>query len=107
MQEVPGSLAYPNADLGPKKEDEPRGDWLFGATAGFLLWFSTMTRPDMANAVRAVASHAHDPSARHWKTVLGILEYLNGTRGFGLTFEKDFGMTFPMYANADYAHKSS
>ena len=55
------------------------------------MWLVVMSRPDIANAVRAVARHSHDPTARHWKAVLLIIEYLVGTKDLGLTFERDRG----------------
>ena len=35
--------AFPGADLGPKREDEPGGDWPVREAVGSLLWLSTMT----------------------------------------------------------------
>ncbi|CAM9220034.1 unnamed protein product [Pylaiella littoralis] len=45
-----------------------------------------MTRPDITNAVRAVARYAHSPTARLWKSIRKILAYLNGTRSLGITY---------------------
>ena len=71
------------------------------------MWLSTMTRPDISNAVRAVARHSHNPTDRHWKAVLKIMAYLHGTRGMGLTFVRGSGLDLTAYSDADYADKSN
>ena len=47
-----------------------------------------MTRPDIANAVRAVAE-AHDSGERYWRGVRKIIAYLNNTKDLGFVFVKD------------------
>ena len=47
-----------------------------------------MTRPDIANAVRAVAE-AHDSAERYWRGVRKIIAYLNKTKYLGFVFVKD------------------
>ena len=44
------------------------------------MWQTVMSRPDIANAVRAVARHSHNPAGRHWKEVLMVVENLLGTK---------------------------
>ena len=59
---IPGS---PGIDLGPRKDGEPGGNEEFPkyrALVGSLMWLSVMTRPDIANALRACARHSHNPS---------------------------------------------
>ena len=46
-----------------------------------------MTRPDIANAVRAVARQAHDPAERHWRGIRKIIAYLNKTKDLGFVFD--------------------
>ena len=70
------------------------------------MWLVVMSRPDIANAMRAVARHSHDPTARHWKTVLMITEYLVGTKDLGLTFERGSGLNLSVFADANYAEKA-
>ena len=69
----------PGADLEPKREDESGGDWPMRSAVGSLLWLSTMTRPDITNAVRAVARYARTPTKRLWRAIMKMLSYLNGT----------------------------
>ena len=71
------------------------------------MWLSTMTRPDISNAVRAVARHSHDPTDRHRKAVLKIMGYLHGTSDVGLAFLMGSGLDLAVYSGADYADKSN
>ena len=65
----------PGVDLGPNVEGETGGNEEFEDYHAFvenLMWVLVMTRPDIANALRARARHRHNPTARHWKTLLHI-----------------------------------
>ena len=80
-----------SADLGPRKEGEPVCDKPVRAAVGSLIWVGGMTRPDIANAVRAVARQAHDPAERHWRALRKIISYLDGTKKLELMFLKGGG----------------
>ena len=56
-------------------EDERVENWSFRELVGSLMWLSISTRPDIANAVQAVARYCTAPKTIHWKAALGILEY--------------------------------
>ena len=76
---IPGS---PGVDLGPGREGEPGGNDEFPqyrALVGSLMWLSVMNRPDIANALRTCARHSHNPSPRHWRALLQVAAYVNGT----------------------------
>ena len=60
-------------------EDEMIENWSFRELVGSLMRLSVSTRPDISNAVRAVARYCTAPRAIHWKAALGILECINGT----------------------------
>ena len=66
-----------------------------------------MTRPDIANAVRAVARQAHDRAKRHWRAVRKIIAYLNKIKDLGLMFVKDGDRKLSVYVDADYANKDN
>ena len=70
-------------------------------TVGSLLWVSTMTRPDITNAVRAVERYAHIPTERLWQAIMNILSYLNETKIFGFTYVRGSGLGLEVYADAD------
>ena len=101
---VSGLPASQSADLGRRREGEPVCDKPVRAPVGSLIWVvGGMTRPDIANAVRAVARQAHDPAERHWRAVCKIFSYLNGTKKLGLVFSKGGGLNLSVYVGEDYA----
>ena len=104
---VSGLPVSQSADLGPRMEGEPVCDNPVRAAVGSLIWVGGMTRPDIANTVRAVAHQAHDPAERHWRTVYKIISYLNGTNKLGLVFSKEGGVKLSVYVDADYADKAN
>ena len=55
------TAAAPGVELGPRDEGEQKGDYAYKDIVGNLMWLSTITRPDILIAVRAVARHSHDP----------------------------------------------
>ena len=89
-------------------EDEKVENWPFRVLVGSLVWLSISTRPDIANAARAAARYCTVPRAIHWKAALGILEYINGTSEYGITFQRETlsGISLE-FADADYATKAT
>ena len=69
-------------------EEETVVDVPFREIVGSLMWIANQTRPDIANAVRAVARFSHDPKPIHYKAAQKILEYLNATSEFRLNFQE-------------------
>ena len=73
---IPGS---PGVDLGSRKDGEPGGNDefpLYQPLVGSLMLLSVMTRPDIADALRACARHINNPSPPHWKALLQITTYV-------------------------------
>ena len=100
--DIPASIGV---ELGPREEGDPKGDWPYREAVGSLMWLLTMTRPDISNAVRAVAHHSHNPTDRRWKSVLKTMSYLHGTKGMCLPFVRGSGLDLTAYSDADYADK--
>ena len=73
------------------------------------MWLSPLTRPDIANAVRAVARYCTAPRAIHWKAALGILQYIIGTSEYGITFQRGTlsSISLEVFADADYASEAT
>ena len=90
-------------------EDERVENWPFRELMGSLMWLSISTRPDIANAVRTVARYCAAPRAIHWKAALGILECINGTSEYGITFQRGAlsSISREVFADADYASKAT
>ena len=88
-------------------ENEPDGMWPFRELLGSLMWLGNQTRPDISNAVRAVARSAHTDKLKHWEAARGILEYLKVTSGYDITFQRSSGLELMVYADAVYAPKDT
>ena len=90
-------------------EDERVENWPFRELVGSLMWLSISTRPDISNAVRAVARYCTAPRAIHWNAALGILECINGTSEYGITFQRGTlsRISLEVFADADYASKAT
>ena len=73
----------------------------YSELVGSLLYLSVCTRPDIAQAVGALARYMADPTEAHWRAALGVVRYLAGTAELGVTFG---GSAEPLvgYADADY-----
>ena len=73
------------------------------------MWLSISTRPDIANTVRALARYCTAPKAIHWKAALGILECINGTSEYGITFQRRnlSSISLEVFVDADYASKAT
>ena len=74
-----------------------------------MLWLAISTRPDISNAVRSVARYCSAPKAVHWKSALGILAYVNGTCGFGITYQRGTTVciSLEVFADADYSTRAT
>ena len=66
-----------------------------------------MTRLGIADAARAVARHSHNPCKRPWVGVEKILVYLDAKRDLGITYERDSRLSLTVFADADYASKTT
>ena len=66
-----------------------------------------MTRPDIANALRACARRSHNSSPRHWKALLQIAMYVNSTEEIGLKFVRGSGLKLTVFADVTYAAASN
>ena len=56
-----------------------------------------MTRPNIANALRACARHSHNPSPRKWKALLQVAAYVNATKEMALRFVRGSGLRLSVY----------
>ena len=90
-------------------ERERVENWPFRELVGSLMWLSISMRPDISNAVRAVARYCTAPGAIHWKVALGILEYIDGTSEYGITFQRGTlsSISLEVFADADYVAKAT
>ena len=73
------------------------------------MWLANQTRPDILNAVRAVARYTHAPKLVHWKAALHILMYVRFTSSYGITFQRgtEGGLALQLFVDSDYARKAT
>ena len=86
-------------------QEEAEVEQSFRSLVGHLMWLVNKTRPDIFNAVRAVARYSHSPKLVHWKAALHILQDMRLTSGHGITFHRgmDSGVDLELYVDSDFA----
>ena len=106
VQSVPLKVGVKQEEFDENEETE---SWPFRELVGGLMWLAISTRPDISNAVRSVARYCSALKAVHWKSALGILAYINGTCGFGITYQRGttVGISLEVFAGADYASRAT
>ena len=73
------TLSKADEQRNPEGKEEIR-KFPYREAVGALMWTATMTRPDNACAVRAVARFCENPGPPHKKAVMKILQYLLHTK---------------------------
>ena len=70
---------------------------------GALMWTATMTRPDIACAVRAVARFYENSGPAHKKAVMKILRYLLHMKEWGITYGgQGCGLCMEVYMDSNF-----
>ena len=104
VQNVPlrVGLKLEEFDEGEETEKRPLLELVSG-----LMWLAISTRADISNAVRSVARYCCTPKAIRWKAAFGVLAYINGTFGLGITYMRGTvtDIFLEVFADADYASK--
>lgn len=68
------------------------------------MWVSTMTRPDIANAFRALATLCENPESTHCEAAVTALYFFLATLSRGITFDGMCGEgKVQAYVDADHA----
>lgn len=85
------------------KDGEPldKEKYPYSQLIGSLMYISICTRPDIAQAVGALARYMATPTETHWQVAKGVLRYLAGTANYGIMFGNSDGLE--AYCDADYA----
>ena len=103
MTSIQSILLRIGYELEEFNEDEETEGWPFRELVGGSRCLAILTRPDISNAVRSVASYCSAPKAIHWKGALGILAYTNGTSGLRFACQRgtSVGISLEGLADAD------
>lgn len=103
----PKSTPFPPGTHPTKTGAEPLpADSRYSALVGSLLYLSTVTRPDIAQAVGVLSRYMAAPTQEHWQLGMHLLRYLSSTRTSGITYTgTDFtnGCTAIGYTDSDFA----
>jgi transposase InsO family protein len=77
----------------------------YSSLIGSLMYMSVCTRPDISQAVGALARYMQAPTTVHWKCATNILRYLAGTSDYGICYGASSADAFTIkgYCDADYA----
>lgn len=76
---------------------------LYPAMVGSLMHLANGTRPDIAQAVNALARHLRAPMAQHWAALVRVFKYLSGTKDLALVYSRDAKEGLIGYTDSDYA----
>ena len=76
------------ARLGEFDADDEHVLMPFRELIGALMWLAMTTRPDIANAVRAIARYCAHPRPRHWEAAREVLGHVKRTSSMGISFRK-------------------
>ena len=85
--------------------DEPDVEELFRSLVGHLMRLANETRPDIVNAVRAVARYSHAPKRLRWQAAMYVLMYARFPSSFGITFQREMvgGDRMELFVDSDFA----
>jgi hypothetical protein len=90
-----------------RKEDgellDKAGQSLYMEMVGSLMYLMVGTRPDLAQAVGALARHMSAPTRVHMTAARRVFHYLAGTRTLGLCYSGQHEPEVIGYADADFA----
>ena len=96
------TLSEADEPRNPEEKEEMR-KFPYREAVGALMWTATMTRPDIACAVRAVARFCENPGPAHKKAVMKILQYLLHTKEWGITYGgQGCGLCMEAYTDSDF-----
>ena len=96
------TLSKADEPRNPEEKEEMR-KFPYREVVGALMWTATMTRSDIACAVRAVAKFCGNPGPVHKKAVMKILQYLLHTKEWRITYGgQGCGLCLEAYTDSDY-----
>ncbi|CAM9372029.1 unnamed protein product, partial [Ascophyllum nodosum] len=96
------TLSKADEPQNPEEKEEMKM-FPYREAVGALMWAATMTRPDIACAVRAVARFCENPGLAHKKAVMKIFQYLLHTKEWGITYGgQGCGLCMEAYTDSDF-----
>ena len=98
------TLSMLKADIprNPEEKEEMR-KFPYREAVGARMWTATITRPNIACALRAVARFCENPGPAHKKAVMKIFQYLLHTKEWGITYGgQGCGLCMEAYTDSDF-----
>jgi hypothetical protein len=92
----------PSTKLTKEGEALDRETYNYSQLIGSLMYLSVCTRPDISQAVGALARYMARPTKVHWQAAKGVLRYLSGTANYGIIFG-GASKGLEAYTDADFA----
>ena len=71
-----------------KNKGESVSQLEYSRVIGSLMYLTSCTRPDIANAVSKLSRYTSNPGTDHWKGIVRVLKYLRFTRNHGLHYTR-------------------
>jgi len=95
----PNKTVPPSSQLTTWQQRTP-----YQSLVGSLIYLANATRPDIAYAVRCLASFMDCYKQDHWNAAIRVLRYLKGTRSLNLTLGGEQHPKLFGYSDSDYAN---
>ncbi|CAH2066609.1 unnamed protein product, partial [Iphiclides podalirius] len=93
-----------SSDSKSRQETAQEKEYRYREAAGSLLYLSTRTRPNIAQAVNLVSRKVENPTREDVTKVKIIFKYLLGTKEKGILFKRNKPMeNIDAYSDSDYA----
>jgi hypothetical protein len=75
---------------------------LYRTVVGSAIWFQTTCRPDISYALIQVCSYMSNPGYTHMKAATWLVQYLKGTRNWGVSYTIEGNKHIEGYVDSDY-----
>jgi hypothetical protein len=75
----------------------------YASAVGSLMYAQVCTRPNIALAVGMLGRYQSNPGLEHWKATKRVMRYLQGTKGYSLTFKHTDRLEVFGYTDSDFA----
>jgi hypothetical protein len=84
-------------------EQEQMKNISYASAVGSLLYAQVCTRLDIAMAVGMLGHYQSNPGMEHWKAAKRVMQYLQGTKDYGLTYRYTDHLEVVGYSDSDFA----
>jgi hypothetical protein len=87
---LPDGLILSPHDCPPINEVDRELQSKYRSIVGSLMFAALYWRPDICYSVGHLSRFLHIPGTKHLKAAKHILRYLKATKGYGITFKRDY-----------------